>query len=240
MNEKNICHIKFDEIDSTQDWAKENYLNNLKNNTPHLLASTKSQTKGIGRQGRFWDHSEQSLAFSFVAEAAKTLTKTPLEIGIICAKFFNENYSSNIKLKWPNDLIINQKKCGGIICQSFNIENKTYILAGVGININEKNETSYCEEFQSGRSSIQLKILDEEFNHTIPAKFYNYFLNHRLNDEQILDEWVKNCCHINQAIKTHQNKNLIEGIFLGLGDEGQAILSVDNAQIEIFSGEFFI
>ncbi len=238
MNEKNIYHLTFDEIDSTQEWLRKNYNHQSYENSPNLLVSTKAQTKGIGRQDREWAHSKHSLAFSFIIDPAEIIFKTPLEMAVQCALFFKLKFHLTIKLKWPNDLMKNDKKCGGIICHSVTRNKKEFIIVGIGINLNEKSESMPCQEYPSGKSSLQIEKLIENFQHNIPFDFYHYLLGNRLDDLRITEEWHKNCCHLNRKIKTHHDKNIIEGIFIGIGNQGQAILEINNQKIEIFSGEF--
>lgn len=234
MTSPSIRHIKFDKINSTQLWLKDNAETYLQKSPEEMLiVSCQKQEEGIGRSGNIWEHSKHSLAFSFLAPPALEISLTPLEVGILLAKYFKHKFSIKINLKWPNDLIFQDKKCGGIICHSLTYQEQNKLIAvGVGININE-------QEFYESRTSLKIPTVSPDFQHEIPFDFLHFFNSNRLTSEQILSNWKDLCSHLNRKIKTHQNRELMEGTFLGIGSKGQAILETTSGIQEIFSGDIF-
>ena len=127
-----IKHLKFEELDSTQIWLKENIISHLDSNT---LVSTRLQLKGTGRLGSTWNQFGASLAFSFLVAPCDPLTLTSLEIGVQIANFLISK-NQEVILKWPNDILIKEKdgfkKVGGILSH---YHSKDILIVGVGLNL---------------------------------------------------------------------------------------------------------
>lgn len=95
------------------------------------------QTAGKGRRGRTWDADQTSLTFSLIwkcptKRAPQNLT---LAVGLglvqslgVCAP--------DLKIKWPNDLWIREKKLGGILTEAVAAGDDLWIILGIGINVN--------------------------------------------------------------------------------------------------------
>ena len=119
----------FDSIHNTQEFALEE-----QNNEPVLVISF-HQEKGKGTSNRSWLNADQSLACSFAFNKADNQldeTLIPLLSGLCFTEVLSE---SPIFLKWPNDLIVNDLKVGGVLVER--VEEK--ICIGIGVNYFWKN-----------------------------------------------------------------------------------------------------
>ena len=121
----------FDSIYNTQEFALEEL-----NNEPVLVISF-HQEKGKGTSKRSWLNADQSLACSFAFNKDDNQLDETL-IPLLSGLFFTEVLSElPIFLKWPNDLIMNDLKVGGILVER--VEEK--ICIGLGVNYFWKNPT---------------------------------------------------------------------------------------------------
>ena len=116
--------IFFDEIENTQDYA----INEFKDEP--LLIVSKAQTAGRGTNKNKWENADQSLAASLafnkeIVNFKKTLV--PLLAGY---SFVSLHQIEDLKLKWPNDITLNEDKVGGVLVE----ENNDLICIGLGIN----------------------------------------------------------------------------------------------------------
>jgi len=104
-------HIHLDKVASTQNYLMKDpsFLNS------NSLISCERQTAGYGRHERVWDDFTESLCFSFSLMPNESLSLTPLEIAISLSQFFKIHFNTELQLKWPNDILRDNKKCGGII-----------------------------------------------------------------------------------------------------------------------------
>lgn len=129
----NMEILKFSSITSTQEYLIENIKNgNIK---PPKCILSKRQTKGVGSRGDVWLESNKGLYFSFCLD--KSLLPSDLKIqslsiffGVLFKVCLN-NIGSKAWLKWPNDLYLNDKKIGGVLCNILG----SVIVCGIGLNI---------------------------------------------------------------------------------------------------------
>jgi BirA family transcriptional regulator, biotin operon repressor / biotin---[acetyl-CoA-carboxylase] ligase len=105
-----------------------------------------SQTGGRGRLNRSWlSPPGMGLYFSLLLKpdlAAENLPKITLAAGLAISKAVAAESAVSLKIKWPNDLILDNKKTGGILTETSAVQNltgsrKTYVVIGVGLNIYE-------------------------------------------------------------------------------------------------------
>ena len=107
----------FEKIDSTQTEILRRIKDGtIKNGT---LILSEIQTNGIGTNGRKWKTSEKNnIAFSFFIETncyAKKLEGITIEVAQTCLDVFKKIYNIELNIKYPNDIVYNGKKIGGIL-----------------------------------------------------------------------------------------------------------------------------
>jgi BirA family biotin operon repressor/biotin-[acetyl-CoA-carboxylase] ligase len=219
-------HVHLKECISTQEEVKKA----LKEAPGDYLISTDLQTGGIGRQGAKWLHFSKALAFSFTLTPNEELTLTPLEIGVLLARFFKPK----VLLKWPNDLLDkNKAKVGGILCQ---IVGKK-IVVGVGLNLilDQENKT---QQFPYPVSSIfeSKEELKENILKDLPYEIVKFIKDNRLNPSTVRDEFMNWCLHKNQNVFIHNTESITEGRFIGIGKLGEALLDKEGTTIKVLTG----
>ena len=106
------------------------------------MVITDNQFSGKGRDNNDWYMSpSKSLAMSIIIKDEITIEQAllvPLAAGLAVAKTL-KNRSFKPQLKWPNDILLNSKKCGGILCESRVQKNKiTEMVIGIGLNVNDQ------------------------------------------------------------------------------------------------------
>ena len=125
-------------LDSTMNQAKELAEKNFPDGTV-VIAET--QTQGIGRNGRIWISPRGGLWLSIVF-------RPRIEIGYMFIFSYMISLSvaeaikkigADPKIKWPNDILLENKKVAGILIDSKSTDKEVkYIIAGIGINVNNK------------------------------------------------------------------------------------------------------
>ena len=101
------------------------------------------QTSGRGRRHRDWANIEGCFAGSWIVEEGQDINPGHLQLSGGLA-VLNSVADSRLKLKWPNDIYLNGKKVCGILAEGRNIEHKTRVVLGIGINV--KRGQHDCEE----------------------------------------------------------------------------------------------
>lgn len=135
----NCYHLlSFDSLDSTNEEAKRL----AKNGGGHgAVVWAKQQTAGKGRLGRQWVSEEGNLYATFLLQPEKPPADLPqlsfmAALAVIDAVKPLLPPGQKLQCKWPNDVLLNGKKVGGILLESFKGENGgTWVAAGIGVNI---------------------------------------------------------------------------------------------------------
>lgn len=146
----------FDTVTSTNDVAKKL----CKENEECILVVADGQTNGRGRQGKnFFSPSGSGLYFSMVFSTespAFEFTGVTCAVAVACARAIEKLCSLNVKIKWVNDIYIENKKVCGILVQSVS-ENGIVkkLIVGVGINI---STVDFPDEIKDIAVSLGKKI----------------------------------------------------------------------------------
>ncbi len=138
--------VAFDSLDSTQDEAKRRIGGGLPSRTLHgTVIVADGQTKGHGRLDRVWESLPGNLAATLMLETALPLDRLaplPLVVGLSLASALAPHLDrpKRLSLKWPNDVLIDGAKCGGILCESLaspppSGEETRWVLVGIGVNL---------------------------------------------------------------------------------------------------------
>ena len=146
-------HYRYEVIPSTSDRAKE-----LAAEFPgrRLLISAETQTAGRGRSGRRWSSGAGGAWFSVVWPVASTqdaYVHTPLVVGLSVLRVVRNVLStdsadrgqggdaSELAVKWPNDVLLDDRKLAGVLCEWVpGGVAEPVLVIGVGVNVN--NDTS--------------------------------------------------------------------------------------------------
>jgi len=97
------------------------------------------QTAGRGTRGRSWHSArDKGLYVSFILRPSPSfLNLVPLTLGLASAEAIYHLSRTNVQLKWPNDLVFQEKKIGGILCEAGTSgRQRAFIVTGIGINLN--------------------------------------------------------------------------------------------------------
>ncbi len=135
IRKKNILWI--DRVESTNDEMRK-----IQDPTNGFCIATHFQEKGRGQMGNRWesDYGANLLA-SYYFEPSLHVENSfliSMAASLSIAQFL-ESYVSGVNIKWPNDILVNRKKIGGILIENEIQGNQiTKTIIGIGINVNQK------------------------------------------------------------------------------------------------------
>jgi BirA family biotin operon repressor/biotin-[acetyl-CoA-carboxylase] ligase len=129
------------------------------------------QTGGRGRLDRKWFSPAGGIWMTIILLPElkmQDLSKMTLLSASSIAETLIKNYKISLNIKWPNDIYFNGKKLCGILAESEKVDNFTYLLIGIGINVNNdffdiKNENLNAvslKEITTGRINRNLLIAE--------------------------------------------------------------------------------
>ncbi len=129
--------IKFESLDSTSD-----YLNQLHNELDDgTVCLAFKQTKGRGRRENIWVSPKGNLYFSFIKKQVfnrEDIFHETIRVSIAIVELL-EKYDVKAMIKYPNDILANNKKIAGILIETKGLKSVEETIIGIGININQKN-----------------------------------------------------------------------------------------------------
>ena len=227
----------YPKLDSTNTKAWELIAEKIENGT---VVITDNQTAGRGRQSNKWiSIPGKSLTFSIILYPniqPNKINLYSLIVGLAITNCLIE-YDIQAQLKWPNDILINNKKVGGILCESkVSGEVIKSIVIGIGLNVNEKI-TELPEELHNQATSLFIDSGKELQLEALLANIINKLENRIQNIDKTLTDWKKHCSHLNQEVTFNTGNKIINGIFKGLSPAGQAIITINNKEVKFDSGE---
>ena len=238
---KNYLIHQFDEVESTNDLAFS-LAENKQIFANQIIVSNK-QNKGRGRLNRNWESPIGNLYFSLTLQPKIAIEKTSqISFVAVCALqiavekiFQQQNIVVKIQNKWPNDLLIDQKKVAGILLES-KISNKIcdFVILGIGVNINSNPtqtlfpSTNIKKFFCEISASKMLEFFLEEFE-----DLYENWLN--FGFKNIRNLWHKNAYNLNSQIRINLGNSYAEGIFQEIDEEGNLVIKNHNNETKKIS-----
>jgi BirA family biotin operon repressor/biotin-[acetyl-CoA-carboxylase] ligase len=115
-----------DECESTNDLARKLGEQGAPQGT---WISARTQTRGRGRLGRQWRSLEGNLFLSIIARPTHDWSWVPLITAVGISRVF-----PRLRIKWPNDLWLDNAKAGGILCEGVGTRQGSFIVIGIGLN----------------------------------------------------------------------------------------------------------
>ena len=228
--------IHFKEIDSTNTYLKNTYrlLDNF------TFASADYQSHGKGRNDRVWSSEPgENLMFSLLIKNEELMKQSGLIsilMGVEVAKEIEKYDISNVSIKWPNDVLINDKKVCGILSEG---QIPNYLVIGVGLNVNQK---AFRDDLRRPATSLSLELKNDlnidELKDRLFSNIINHFSNIKL-DEYL--EYFRNHNYLlNKRVRALINNQVFIGEVVGVDDSfclqvlsNDMLLHIDSGEIEI-------
>lgn len=202
------------------------------------------QTKGRGRRNRTWDSiKEMNLTFSILLNEKidqRLANLYNLGSSLAVAQAIENLYQLSVRLKWPNDVLINDKKIAGILLDSVSKGNKLEkVVIGIGINVNQpmfgpdySNYTPTSVRLEFRQHVSRERLLSEVLNN------FEIIINTiKEEPEQILEDWKTKSRLLGERVKIEENGEVKVGIFEDLDEMGYIILRTGRVTEKIVYGD---
>jgi BirA family biotin operon repressor/biotin-[acetyl-CoA-carboxylase] ligase len=208
-----------------------------------IIAET--QSRGRGRMGREWLSPKGGVWISVVLRPRLSPDEVPklaLMLGVAAAKTLLLE-GLECRLKWPNDVLVNDKKVCGILTEiDAELDMVNYIIAGVGINVNN-DPMDFPLEFRDTATTLKAELGRE-----VPrAPIVRHFLEELERDYRVfiagasstlLEEWRRLSGTLGRKVRIVTHGRTFEGIATNIDDNGALLLrSEDGNTVRILSGD---
>ena len=203
---RNIIHIR--STSSTQDAARS--LAESNSNHPELQGTVivaDEQLKGRGRFGRAWisNPGDDILMSVILKPRPAIIGQITIMAALSCALTIDDftKQKHKAQIKWPNDVLVQNKKIGGIIAEAFGTQNQQIIILGIGLNLNLNPNSSAAKGFKA--TSLRHISQSTEKIHRTPIiyillKHINELYDALQRGETIIPEWKARLATIGQNV----------------------------------------
>ncbi|RON39806.1 bifunctional biotin--[acetyl-CoA-carboxylase] ligase/biotin operon repressor BirA [Pseudomonas brassicacearum] len=230
--------LVFDSIDSTNAEALRAI---ERGQAAPFLVLAERQTAGRGRRGRKWASPfAENIYYSLVLRiegGMRQLEGLSLVVGLAVMQALRELGISGAGLKWPNDVLVGQKKIAGILLELVgDPADVCHVVLGVGINVNmqitdEVDQQWTSMRLESGKVFDRNSLVGE-----LGAMLQAYLCRHQVDGfSAIQAEWEQNHLWQGRAVSLIAGVNHIEGEVLGIDSQGALRLKVGGVE-KVFSG----
>jgi BirA family biotin operon repressor/biotin-[acetyl-CoA-carboxylase] ligase len=237
----------FDEVKSTNTVAKFLAMNGAENGT---VVISEKQTDAKGRSGKAWASPVGGIWLSLIVKPNVDYSKLPMitiGTGVAVAKAIERTGITSAEIKWPNDIIIHDKKVCGILTEAVTTFNTIdSVIIGVGIDA-DIDIDDFPEELQDGTTTLADELGRKEDENVLIRLFLEEFekIAETFNEgdyESILKDWRKRSYSVGKIVEVREpfNKNF-DAYVVGIGREGALIVEkIDGTLEKVISGECII
>jgi len=222
--------LYFDSLCSTMDMATQLAIKEAKEGTVVLA---EAQTKGRGRLGRIWYSPKyKGLYFSLILRPKIPLDRASvitLLAGVSICEAIKESAALEAQIKWPNDIILGNKKLGGILTEvKAEVDEVNFVIIGVGLNINNDKKSLI-----SGATSLRQEKGEEPgrlslFQSILYRLEYNYLSFQKKGPLAVIDKWRQLSLTLGRRVKVYSHKEHIEGEAVDIDIDGGLLVRRDN------------
>jgi BirA family biotin operon repressor/biotin-[acetyl-CoA-carboxylase] ligase len=228
--------IELPSCPSTNTWALE-HVDALAHGS---CVWTQKQTKGRGRGGNAWKSPAGVLTASFVIDIARGLNAQQLSLaaGLAIAHAVEDLApKAEVRIKWPNDCYVKDRKLAGILCESAASKGRHVMVIGIGLNVAPEWE----ESEPLGKSAIALADIvgKPPAMKMLLAGLRRYLLEadglitangwRRLLDQLRERDWL-----VGKPVRIASDKKSAEGIAVGFDEQGRLMLE-HNGKVAVYS-----
>lgn len=239
---KRIIYV--DDISSTQHKAQELVLAGAEEGT---VVIAEQQTAGKGTRGKQWFSPKGTgIWMSIILKPqipAQYISQLTLLSSVALCRTISKVVNIDIGVKWPNDLLVGDKKVSGILLESSSEDDRLrYVIAGVGISVNiAKHE--FPAELHERATSLLIEGGKEVEREPLLAAFlqqfeqlYELYIEEGFAPIKML--WEALSVTLQRPIAVRSAYGLIKGMAVGMDDTGALLVQEDDGQIKkIYSGD---
>lgn len=237
MNFIGSHRIKLSEIDSTNSELK---VRAKSSSLPEgTLLHADCQPKGRGQRGEHWESADYKNFTGTFYLKPKLEGSSAFALNIIASLAARETVSDygieNVKIKWPNDILINGKKVAGILVENAlkgNLIEECYI--GFGININQLAFSNFKREATSLAIELNREVGIEEFVTKLSIHLQQFYMLFKTKGMQPLKYLYLTELYLRNEWSDFAVPELIKGKIIGVTPEGFLSLETEQGQLKKF------
>ena len=228
----------FDVLESTNDWLREQA---LAGQPEGLVAVADYQSAGRGRLDRTWvAPAGTSLLCSFLLRPAVSNDELQLVVAAVALSAraaLGELCGLATTLKWPNDLLVGERKIAGLLAELVWHDDVASVVVGIGVNLTfagpaTLHATSVLES--SGAPLTASALLDAMLRELTGRR---ELLDTATGRAELRDEYVAHLSTIGRHVRVELHDGVVRGVARAVDDVGRLVVDVDGETIVFASGD---
>jgi BirA family transcriptional regulator, biotin operon repressor / biotin---[acetyl-CoA-carboxylase] ligase len=247
--------VRLASLDTTASTNGEARLRAQSGDNGPLWITATAQTRGRGRHGRAWISPPGNLYASLLLRDPSPFEDAP-QLAFVAALALRDavaleakTLAPRLKFKWPNDLLLAERKCAGILIEgevTADGEARKRFIVIIGIGVNCSNHPSPTEagsgfpatDFQTHGATITPELLFTRLSATMCLRLAQWDRGHGF--PAILGDWLTHARGIGEPIAVRNGDIEMQGRFVGLDHAGRLVLErPDGGLAKIAAGDVF-
>lgn len=225
-----------DSVTSTQKWVRER-VSTLSDHTAILV---RTQSAGRGRSGRSWESPAGGFYASFLLKPSPPIALAPcvsLLAAVMLARLLKQQGIPAL-VKWPNDVIVQEKKVAGIVAETGSFPESWFIL-GIGVNLTE-SPLIPTRKFLPAGSWMEFGDAPaaEELLEKFLIEFDSCWRSRENNPmDGIITELDSILWRKGELVTLSEGENTFHGVIRRIDGNGSLVLLTDSGERRFVSGE---
>ncbi|MFA5146014.1 MAG: biotin--[acetyl-CoA-carboxylase] ligase [Candidatus Omnitrophota bacterium] len=237
--------ISYKKLDSTNDAAYEMAENNCRDG---LVVIAEEQMKGKGRHGRHWTSPPKGgIYLSCVLRPdmpPEGIPRITLLAAVSLATSIRKVSGLEASIKWPNDILIHNKKVCGILTEmKAEQDNISFVVVGIGVNVNTaakalpRGASSIREEMRAAGRDVAVSRVELTRN-MLETLDSHYYLLRTKGFGPIIEEWKALSSMLGSRIRVVLHNRTFDGTAHDLDSDGSLVVRLDSGILEkVSSGD---
>lgn len=199
-----------------------------------------SQIGGRGRKQKQWySPFGGNVYFSFRAnyKNIQDLSLLPLRVAVALRDIFINFDVDGVGLKWPNDILVHDKKLAGILVESKVCGDNQVVVIGIGINIVRSKQilasvdqpVAFLDELGVSKSFDRNLLIAKLTEHLIKM------LENPIDDQNLISSWSEGDAFKGKPVEVMLSGQWKPGVAVGLGNKGQYVIEMEAGKVELNS-----
>ena len=200
---------------------------------PHgTIVVAEEQTGGIGRHGHSWHSPGSGLYMSMILRPSVSPDALPIltmALGLAVQRAVNDLAGVSCDIRWPNDVMLNEKKLAGIMVQT---AERGALIAGIGVNV---NQAEFPENIRTIATSLRIETGHEHSKETLLDRIGGESLRYAaISKTEILRQFAEHSTYVKGKAVEVDGK--IRGVTAGLDENGFLLVATDTGIERIIAG----
>jgi BirA family biotin operon repressor/biotin-[acetyl-CoA-carboxylase] ligase len=247
--------VRLESLGTTGSTSAEARFRALHGDSGPLWITATEQTQGRGRHGRSWISPPGNLYASLLLRDPSPPEHAP-QLAFVAALALRDavaleakTLAPQLKFKWPNDLLLDGRKCAGILIEGEaapddEAEKRFIVVVGIGVNCSSHPSTGDgnpgfpATDLRAHGAAIASEQLFARLSATMCGRIAQWDRGRGFS--VILSDWLTHACGIGEPITVRNGEVEMHGRFIGLDQSGRLMLEVKDGGIKTISaGDVF-